>query len=70
MTYQNMRLVSTRVEWEWVGEVHEFIQRKDGQRKPDNSIEGLWFAHDATGGQGGQRFERDEVILSKVQLAG
>jgi hypothetical protein len=66
VTYSNMRLASTRLEWEWVGEVHEYVHRKDGKWVPQQTIEGLWFNHDATGGQGGKRFVRDEAILLKV----
>jgi hypothetical protein len=54
------------MEWEWVGEVHEYVHRKDGKWVPQQTIEGLWFNHDATGGQGGKRFTRDEAILLKV----
>jgi hypothetical protein len=64
--YSNLRLVSTGKEWEWVGEVHEYVHRKDGAYTPQYHIPGVWFDHDASGGQGGKRFVRDGAILSKV----
>jgi hypothetical protein len=67
VTYKNLRLVSTRFEWEWVGEVHEYVHRKDGWLHTQQDIDGLWFDHDASGGQEGKRFVRDEVILAKVR---
>jgi hypothetical protein len=72
VTYKNVRLVSTRVGWEWVGEVHEYVQRSGGSDyRPTEDIPGIWFFHDASGGNDGKRFVRDEVILSRVsQLAG
>jgi hypothetical protein len=69
VTYKNLRLVSTRVDWQWEGEVHEFVQRKDGRHNEQQDIDGLWFHHDASGGQEGKRFVRDEVILAKVCAA-
>lgn len=66
MTYKNLRLASTRVEWQWHGEVHEYVERKDGRHEEQRDIDGVWFHHDATGGQDGKRFVRDEVILAKV----
>ena len=66
VAYKNLRLASTRVEWEWFGQVHEFVQRKDGGHEEQRDIEGVWFHHDASGGQDGRRFGRDEVILAKV----
>jgi hypothetical protein len=69
VTYKNMRLVSTRVPWEWVGEVHEYVQRKgDGGSRPHLEVPGVWFFHDASGGNDGKRFVRDEVILSRVSV--
>jgi hypothetical protein len=70
VTYKNLRLVSTRLDWEWVGEVHEYVRRKDSRHHEQQDIDGLWFNHDASGGQEGKRFVRDEVILAKVSALG
>lgn len=64
--YSKLHLVSTGKAWEWVGEVHEYVHRKDGAYTPQYDIPGVWLDHDASGGQGGKRFVRDETILSKV----
>lgn len=69
VTYKNLRLVSTRLDWEWLGEVHEYVHRKDGRHHAQQDIDGLWFNHDASGGQEGKRFVRDEVILAKVRVS-
>lgn len=70
VTYKNLRLVSTRLDWEWVGEVHEFVHRKDDKHHSQEDIDGVWFHHDASGGQGGKRFARDEQLLRKVSSCG
>jgi hypothetical protein len=52
-----------------VGEVHEYVRRKDGVfSEADNVIEGYWLEHDASGGNDGKRFVRDEEILSRVRV--
>lgn len=63
-----MRLASTSTDWEWIGEVHEYVQRKDGVWQDRNDvIQGYWLEHDASGGNDGKRFVRDETILSRVR---
>jgi hypothetical protein len=71
VTYKNVRLGSTRLEWEWVGEVHEFVRRADGGGLPSPRplVEGYWLKHDASGGPGGKRFVRDEEVLTQVRGA-
>lgn len=67
-SYQNIRLASTAVDWEWVGEVHEYVRRRDGAWNDRNDeIVGYWLEHDASGGNDGKRFVRDEQILSRVR---
>lgn len=49
-----------------MGEVHEFVQRKDGRWTPQVNVPDVWLHHDASGGKEGKRFVRDEAILNKV----
>jgi len=66
--YKNLRLASTRVDWTWVGGVHEYVRRKDGGTNTQHELQGYWLTHDASGGKGGSRYEQDAIILTKVCL--
>lgn len=53
--------------WEWVGEVHEYVQRVGETLTPkDPAIKGVWLHHDATGGPGGNRTQSDAATLTRV----
>lgn len=75
VSYENTKLVSAAHKWRWVGAVHEYVQRyevgEDGKlvEMNDHALPRAprllsHMTHDAGGGNGGERFARDEQVLA------
>ena len=80
LSYENTKLVSAAHKWRWVGAVHEYVQRyevdadgksvnKDDQSLPRAPSLLSHMVHDAGGGRSGERFARDEQVLSAAVAA-
>ena len=63
LSYYNLRLVNTRLEWKCIGVTHEYYGA-DGASKRE-TMDHLWFDDISDGGSKGDKFERDIMLLTQ-----